>query len=89
MSAVMPRARPAAVPGVCGVAAVPVTGGALLLGSVALPFAKTTTATVTGSPSVASPSARPDESEFGSHLTAPKPLSSPGTSRGAVPEARR
>jgi hydrogenase-4 component F len=41
-------------------------------------FARTTTGMVTGRP----PGGRPDESEFGSHLTAPKPLSSPGTPRG-------
>jgi NADH:ubiquinone oxidoreductase subunit 5 (subunit L)/multisubunit Na+/H+ antiporter MnhA subunit len=99
-------------------AAVPVTGGALLLGSFAVlgsppfgvflseltivragfatsspvfpllllallavafvAFARTTTSMVTGPP----PGDRPDESKSGSHLTAPDPLSSPGTPRG-------
>ena len=52
-------------------------------------FARTTTAMVTGRPSVPPPSGRPDESEFGAHLTTPDPLSSPeaprwmpGTPRG-------
>jgi NADH:ubiquinone oxidoreductase subunit 5 (subunit L)/multisubunit Na+/H+ antiporter MnhA subunit len=110
-------------------AAAPVTGGALLLGSFAVlgsppfgvflseltivragfagsspvfpllllallavafvAFARTITAMVTGRPSMPTPSGRPDESEFGAHLTAPDPLSSPeaprwipGTPRG-------
>jgi NADH:ubiquinone oxidoreductase subunit 5 (subunit L)/multisubunit Na+/H+ antiporter MnhA subunit len=103
-------------------AAAPVTGGALLLGSFAVlgsppfglflseltivragfagsspvfpllllallavafvAFARTTTGMVTGRPSVAPPGGRPDESESGSHLTAPDSLSSPGTPRG-------
>jgi hydrogenase-4 component F len=103
-------------------AAAPVTGGALLLGSFAVlgsppfgvflseltivragfagsspvfpllllallavafvAFARTTTAMITGPPSVPPPGGRPDESEPGSHLTAPDSLSSPGTPRG-------
>jgi hydrogenase-4 component F len=108
--------------GVSGLlAAAPVTGGALLLGSFAVlgsppfglflseftivragfagsspvfpllllallavafvAFARTTTGMATGPPSVAPPAGRPDESGSGSHLTAPEPLSSPGTPR--------
>jgi hydrogenase-4 component F len=119
--AVRYRTREAA--GVRGLlAAVPVTGGALLLGSFAVlgsppfgvflseltivragfassspvfpllllallavafvAFAGTTTAMVTGRPSVASPGGWPDESESGSHLTAPDSLSSPAAPRG-------
>jgi len=105
-------------------AAVPVTGGALLLGSFAVlgsppfgvflseltivragfagsspvfpllllallavafvAFARTTTAMVTGRPSVPPPSGRPDESEFAAHLTAPDPLSSPSSEPDAL-----
>jgi hydrogenase-4 component F len=49
-----------------------------LLAVAFIAFARTTTGMITGP----SPGARRDESESGSHLTAPGPLSSPGTPRG-------